>query len=75
MLSKRGVVSWVIVSCEEDGEGVKDFMLLATKILGVLVDELQCLCDCIVCILASETSAYEVILHVHYYKCCILHSY
>ena len=61
------------VPCEQDREGVEDFVLLTPVVLCVLVDEFECLCDRVVCIMTGETSVDEVVLHVHYDESCILH--
>ena len=74
-LSSEGrVVCRMVVSDEKDREGVEDLMVFSSLALGLTVNELQCLADCIFRILTCKASVNEVIKHVYHYQCAVSHN-
>lgn len=74
-LSSEGrVVCRMVVSDEKDREGVEDLMVFSSLALGLTVNELQCLADCIFRILTCKTSVNEVIKHINHYQCTVFHN-
>lgn len=63
----------MVVSDEQDREGIEDFVLLSSLAFCLSVDVFKCLLDSVFCVLTCETSIDEVVEHVNYNKCIVLH--